>query len=116
MAGEMSQEEVTRESYPSFFAVADALGCGVRAFDQYQGPYVDTNGLGSLFLCSEEKVLTGDNGFQVPYSTGLVYWYNDYNEMVSEKFPHFLDDSDYVEAALSTCNPQKLSERLASLA
>lgn len=40
MTGEMSQSEVTREAWPIHFAIADALGGEVRAFDQYQGPYV----------------------------------------------------------------------------
>lgn len=40
MTGEMSQSEVTREAWPIHFAIADSLGGEVRAFDQYQGPYV----------------------------------------------------------------------------
>lgn len=45
MAGEMSQSEVTPESYPLLFELRDALAArGIesepRAFDQYQGPYL----------------------------------------------------------------------------
>ena len=49
MAGEMSQSEVTQESYPGMFALRDALRRrGItsepRAFDQYQGPYLSVAG------------------------------------------------------------------------
>ena len=44
MTGEMSCEEVTRESFPLHFAIADAFNGTVEPFDQYQGPYVLANG------------------------------------------------------------------------
>lgn len=50
MAGEMSREEVTRESYPDLFELRDALAAqGIesepRPFDQYQGPYLYVPGV-----------------------------------------------------------------------
>mgnify|MGYP001567463141 CR=1 FL=1 len=43
--------EVTRESYPLHFAVADKLGGKVGAFDQYLGPYI-TSKIGKLWIQS----------------------------------------------------------------
>ncbi|KKK59701.1 hypothetical protein LCGC14_3031750, partial [marine sediment metagenome] len=40
MTGEMLKEEVTRDNYPLYFKIADALGGTVEPFDQYQGPYI----------------------------------------------------------------------------
>ena len=40
MTGEMIKEELTPETYPLQFAIADALGGEVQPFDVYQGPYV----------------------------------------------------------------------------
>lgn len=65
MTGEMHQSEVTRESFPLHFAVADAVGGEVRAFDQYQGPYIAVPGKGRLWLMTE------DGTFGVIYSQSL---------------------------------------------
>ncbi len=59
MAGEMSQSEVTRESYPLLFALRDALKRrGIksepRAFDQYQGPYLRVEGGYKVWYSSED--------------------------------------------------------------
>lgn len=55
MAGEMSQFEVTKESYPLLFSLRDALKRrGIksepRAFDQYQGPYLRVPGVCKVWL------------------------------------------------------------------
>ena len=50
MTGEMSKSEVTKESYPAFFALRDAINkrykfkASVEPFDQYQGPYIFIEG------------------------------------------------------------------------
>ena len=54
MTGEMHKSEVTREAFPTHFAIADALNGEVRPFDQYQGPYVSVFG-GKLFLQVEDN-------------------------------------------------------------
>lgn len=62
MAGEMSQSEVTRESYPLLFALRDALkrrgiNSVPRAFDQYQGPYLRVNGVCKVWYSGEEDIM-----------------------------------------------------------
>lgn len=54
MTGEMSKAEVTRESFPLHFAIADALQGDVHPFDQYQGPFIQTR-YGRLWLVSDES-------------------------------------------------------------
>lgn len=56
MTGEMHQSEVTRESFPLHFAVADAVGGEVRPFDQYQGPYIAVPGKGRLWIMTEDGI------------------------------------------------------------
>ena len=55
MAGEMSQSEVTPESYPALFKLRDSLKRrGImsepRAFDQYQGPYLNVPNVGRVWI------------------------------------------------------------------
>jgi hypothetical protein len=64
MAGEMSQSEVTRESYPGLFALRDALkrrgiDSEPRAFDQYQGPYLSVPGIGKVWYSDEPTFYVG---------------------------------------------------------
>lgn len=40
MTGEMSRSDVTREAYPSHFAIARVVKGTVHPFDVYQGPYI----------------------------------------------------------------------------
>ena len=53
MTGEMDQSEVTQEAYPLHFAIAKATGGDVRAFDQYQGPYINTKA-GKLWIIEDD--------------------------------------------------------------
>ena len=86
MAGEMSQSEVTRESYPLHFAIADEFNGDVRAFDQYQGPYV---------LCDAGKfwISCDDDGF-------LMTVYNDRTDKSSEPFPPYKDETITCQCAV----------------
>ena len=85
MTGEMHESEVTREAYPTHFAIADAVNGTVRPFDQYQGPYVSA-AKARLWLCS-------DDGY-------LATVYNEYGERESFQFPYD-DETAAVDAALS---------------
>jgi hypothetical protein len=82
MTGEMSRDEVTRESYPLHFALGDKLGGTVRPFDQYQGPFLSSP-RGVFWLIS------GD-GYH-------CRWYEGNGSLVSESFAY--DDSDGAAAA-----------------
>ena len=53
MAGEMTHLDPAE--WPIHKAVADALGGRLRPFDQYQGPYIETQGR-RLFLHHPEKM------------------------------------------------------------
>jgi hypothetical protein len=60
MTGEMSAAEVTRDNYPELFALRDALRRrGIksepRPFDQYQGPYLNVPGVGSVWYSQDEN-------------------------------------------------------------
>ncbi len=82
MTGEMHESEVTREAYPIHFDIADMFGGTVRAFDQYQGPYVLTPEGDRLWLSSDDGV--------------ICTIYNDKND--KESVPFFLDYTDTIEA------------------
>lgn len=89
--GEMSQEELDatgREEWPLHYAIADALGGTVKAFDQYQGPYVligsEIRGQGVYAPATRmEGVvrlwISSENGYE-----GVVY--NEDNEKQSTPF------------------------------
>ena len=89
MTGEMTQSEVTREAYPLHFALADAFDGEVRAFDQYQGPYVRSR-IGTLWIQPHES---WDGIFQV---------WNEHTEKLSEPFPFGADAEWVVSAATET--------------
>lgn len=73
MTGEMSQADVTQEDFPLHFALAAAFaGAMVRAFDQYQGPYVYIPSHGRFWLCS-------DDGY-------FAYWYSEKYDKKSDLF------------------------------
>jgi hypothetical protein len=78
MAGEMNQSEVTRENFPMHFAIADEFEGEVHAFDQYQGPYVLSEGNKFWIVSNDDDTIS---------------IYNDRNEKVSEGFwPWWKDD------------------------
>src|SRR5574341_1070698 len=89
MAGEMFQDEVTRENYPLHFAIADKFHGKVIAFDQYQGPYVvigkDVRVGNSPYAIAPRGMvivrlwLCSDDG-------GAYFIYNEANERKSEEF------------------------------
>ena len=54
MTGEMSREDVSREEFPLYFAIADAVGGTVEPFDVYQGPYISTD-KGDLWMVPDDK-------------------------------------------------------------
>ena len=55
MAGEMTSSELTRDAYPTHFALMDLYsGATVRPFDQYQGPYVLVPGHGKIWATYED--------------------------------------------------------------
>lgn len=100
MTGEMHASEVTRDTFPTHFAIAEALGGSVKPFDQYQGPYVvigtdirigtspyacAPRGLGivRLWLCSDDGV--------------LATVYNEATDAQSE--PFFYEDTESAIAA-----------------
>ncbi len=103
MTGEMLKCEVTREAFPTHFAIADAVGGTVQPFDVYQGPYVlvgadvrigsepyaiAPRGLGvvRLWLCSDDGA--------------ICTVYNEATDKQSE--PFFWDDEgSAIEAAES---------------
>lgn len=89
--GEMSQGELDasgREEWPLHYAIADALGGTVRPFDVYQGPYIELENEGRLFIYSEDGM------------EGHV-WNEDTKES-SEGFPiHEMSENEAVDAALS---------------
>ncbi len=84
MTGEMHKSEVTREAYPLHFAIADRLGGECKPFDQYQGPYVQTQH-GKIWVCADD-----DSGF------GFVY--AEHFDAKSESFPLYEKDSDGLAA------------------
>lgn len=93
MAGEMTQSEVTRESYPLHFAIADAFNGTVKAFDQYQGPYVSIGGdvrVGSGPYAMAPR-LPGVVRLWIQAAKGsdgcFVTVYNEDNEKLSKPFP-----------------------------
>jgi hypothetical protein len=104
--GEMSQEELDangREEWPLHYAIADALGGTVKAFDQYQGPYVligsESRGQGvyAPALRGEGVVrlwISSEDGMD-----GIVY--NEDNEKQSAPFPLIgpMAEQDAVSAA-----------------
>ena len=96
--GEMSRSEVTREAYPIHFAIADAVGGTVEPFDQYQGPYIDTD-QGRLFITVEEG--------------GMATVWNEATHNESNAFFHD-DENGAVEAALSVL-PNKPKPRKRTL-
>lgn len=71
MTGEMHKSEVTRDAFPTHFAIADALDGEVRPFDQYQGPYILIRGA-RLWVIFEEGM--------------FATIYNEANEKQSEPF------------------------------
>ena len=96
MTGEMFKEDVTRERYPLYFKIADALGGTVEPFDRYQGPYIligqdvrvgdapyagALHGLGIVRLW----VIDQDNGIEAAI-------YNEANGKTSDPFPWDCDD------------------------
>lgn len=101
MTGEMFKDEVTQESYPVHFAVADSLGGTVEPFDQYQGPYVL---VGSDVRAGREPYQTAPRGLGVIRlwivmgDDGLVHVYNEANDRESEPFPWGDSDSALAEA------------------
>lgn len=78
MTGEMHKSEVTKESYPCHFAVAEKYQGTVEPFDQYQGPYVHIPGKGRFWLSSDDGM--------------LAYWYDESNHIASH--PFVSDDED----------------------
>lgn len=93
MTGEMHASEVTRENYPLYFAVADALpGATVKPFDQYQGPYIAYDGA-RVFLNSADGV--------------IGTWHDTARNESSREFfaptPEFY--SNAIDAALDLLNP-----------
>jgi hypothetical protein len=104
--GEMSQSEADdREAWPMHHAIADALGGTVKAFDQYQGPYV---------LVGSEARGQGTYAPAIPMKGTVRLWvqadegsdgafltvYNEDNDKVSEPF-HWEDMEGAVNAAMS---------------
>ena len=91
MTGEMSRNEVTRETFPLYFACVDALGhdgATVEPFDVYQGPYINVPGVGRIFACEDT-----DRGY---------FWFNDCARTKSgEWLGEWSDDND--EAISSFC-------------
>ena len=86
MTGEMHESEVTRETYPTYFAIADEIGGTVRPFDHYQGPYILTAKGHRLWVCMED-----DSPFAVVY--------NERTDSKSE--PFYAED---IEAAKDAAN------------
>ncbi len=84
--GEQSEGDITREEYPLWFLIADALGGEVEPFDVYQGPYIQVPGEGRLFIISPDGYVA-----QV------------WNEKLNEISAEFTADSENeaVDAALS---------------
>ena len=96
MTGEMLKEEVTRDNYPLYFKIADALGGTVEPFDQYQGPYILVG----------QDVIVGDAPYALaPLNLGVVrLWvidqdngievaiYNEATDKTSDPFPWGCDD------------------------
>ena len=101
MTGELAQSEVTRETYPMHYAIADALGGAVIAFDTYQGPYI---------LIGED--IRGGEGVYATAPTGLGVtrlWISDgpiiYNEATEKSMPFFDDAPETaIAAAQATIN------------
>src|SRR5271157_1659956 len=90
MAGKQAtggQDSVTREEYPVWFTIADALGGEVEPFDVYQGPYISVPGEdGRLFIITTDGL-------------SAQVW----NEKTNAISDEFLADSENeaVDAALS---------------
>lgn len=91
--GEMSKSDVTREAFPTYWAIADALGTEPQPFDVYQGPYIPTRD-GRLWLIQDGEFATV---------------YNEQNKKESEPF-HVDSDEAAVDAALSVMDfpPKKI--------
>lgn len=84
--GEQSESDITRDEYPLWFVIADALGGEVEPFDVYQGPYVQVPGEGRLFVIT-------------PDGLSAQVW----NEKTNEISDEFLAESENeaVDAAIS---------------
>lgn len=108
MTGEMHQSEVTREAYPLHFAVADALGGVVHAFDQYQGPYVC---IGPDLRIGQPPYAIAPKGLGIVRlwlcydSSGWITIYNEANERTSDLF-RWDNASTAVEAARSVLDTE----------
>jgi hypothetical protein len=118
--GEMSQAEADDpEAWPMHHAIADALGGKVKAFDQYQGPYI---------LIGSEVRGRGVYAPAIPMKGTVRLWiqtvgegeelqvYNEDNEKLSQTF--FWDDNEAaIEAAkevLGTEETKESSEKTAA--
>ena len=106
MTGEMLKSEVTREEYPMWFEIADAVNGTVEPFDHYQGPYISVG----------KDIRVGNEPYAIaPQGLGVVrLWivsedsytatiYNEANEKHSEPFSlhHRKANEDAINAALS---------------
>lgn len=100
MAGEMFKSELTKESYPLYFAIAKALKGTVEPFDQYQGHYV---------LIGKDIRLGREPYALAPRGLGIVrlwivpdeHWpdyearvYNEATDKLSEAFPLYCKDAE----------------------
>lgn len=86
-AGGQSPEDVSREEYPIWYIIADALGGTVEPFDVYQGPYITVPGNeGRLFIVTEDGV------------TAQVW--NEHTNAISDEF-WVEDENTAVDAAIS---------------
>lgn len=94
MTGEMHSSEVTRESYPLHFAIADALGGEVRPFDQYQGPYV-SGPKGKFWISAHCERCE----YSHEHETGLLVVYN---ERTGAQAICMNSPADVVSAAIET--------------
>ena len=54
--GGQSESDISREEYPAWYAIADALNGEVYPFDVYQGPYIEIPGEGRLFIYIDDGV------------------------------------------------------------
>ena len=104
MTGEMVRADVTRETWPTHFAIADALGGTVEPFDQYQGPYIL---IGNDIRAGAEPYAVAVRGLGVVrlwlcYDEGeFATVYNEATNEQSEPFFEF-DEMAAIEAARST--------------
>lgn len=107
--GEMSQSEADDpRAWPLHHAIAEALGGTVKAFDQYQGPYVligsEVRGEGVYAPATPMK---GTVRLWIQFDEGgIATVYNEDNEKLSEPFS-WNDTQGAIEAAKSVLDQPK---------